>query len=180
MTYSHLARFQFTSSDGLSIACVRWDRHGRVRGAEQIAHGLDEHIGRYAELAGTLINDGFVVYVFAACRSERDPEGANGSSHIHFLRKRQSSWTKVGRSACAHRPLSRRGYYVSRPRFLSRRPARNAPRTESPRRFHKSARLDFRHPGRGIVNMERRVAVFGFCRQSSRGFMESQSHAGAD
>ena len=62
MTHSHLERFQFTSSDGLSIACVRWDRHGPVRGVVQIAHGLGEHIGRYAELAGTLVNDGFVVY----------------------------------------------------------------------------------------------------------------------
>ena len=174
MTYSHLARFQFTSSDGLSIACVRWDRHGRVRGAEQIAHGLDEHIGRYAELAGTLINDGFVVYVFAACRSERDPESANGSSHIHFLRQRRSSRTKVGRSACAHRPLSQRGYYVSRPRFLSRRPARNAPRTESARRFYKFTRLDFRHPGKGIVNMERRVAVFVGSLRTARGIAKSR------
>ena len=44
-------RFQFTSTDGLSIACVKWRGHDAVRGVVQIAHGLGEHMGRYAELA---------------------------------------------------------------------------------------------------------------------------------
>ena len=44
-------RFQFTSTDGLSIACVKWSGHHAVRGVIQIAHGLGEHMGRYAELA---------------------------------------------------------------------------------------------------------------------------------
>jgi alpha-beta hydrolase superfamily lysophospholipase len=39
---------------------------------------------------------------------------------------------KAGRSACARRPLPQRGYYINRARFLSRRSARNASRTESP------------------------------------------------
>src|SRR5437879_13773026 len=33
-----------------------------VRGVVQIAHGLGEHIGRYAELAETLVEGEFVVY----------------------------------------------------------------------------------------------------------------------
>jgi len=44
-------RFQFKSDDGLSIACVKWGNGRHVRGVVQIAHGLGEHIGRYAELA---------------------------------------------------------------------------------------------------------------------------------
>src|SRR5262245_11524107 len=58
---------------------------------------------------------------------------------------------QVERSACAHRPLSRRGDCINRSRFLSRRSARNASRTKSPRGLHKSARLDFQHPGEGIL-----------------------------
>src|SRR6266478_8590396 len=55
-------RFQFRSSDGLSIACVKWGNPHHVRGVVQIAHGLGEHIGRYAELAETLVHGEFVVY----------------------------------------------------------------------------------------------------------------------
>jgi alpha-beta hydrolase superfamily lysophospholipase len=55
-------RFQFTSADGLSIACMKWSGHQNIRGVVQIAHGLGEHIGRYAELAETLVHGEFVVY----------------------------------------------------------------------------------------------------------------------
>ena len=55
-------RFRFTSADGLSIACVKWGNREDVRGVVQIAHGLGEHIGRYAELADTLTQAEFVVY----------------------------------------------------------------------------------------------------------------------
>ena len=62
MRHSNPTEFQFTSSDGLSIVCARWDSHSAVRGVVQIAHGLGEHIGRYAELANVLATAGFVVY----------------------------------------------------------------------------------------------------------------------
>jgi hypothetical protein len=48
-------RFQFTSSDGLSIACVKWSDSHHVRGVVQIAHGLGEHMGRYCSIALTSI-----------------------------------------------------------------------------------------------------------------------------
>jgi alpha-beta hydrolase superfamily lysophospholipase len=54
--------FQFTSKDGLQIACARWDCRGPARGILQIAHGLGEHIGRYAELIEVLLQAGLVVY----------------------------------------------------------------------------------------------------------------------
>ncbi len=54
--------FRFTSSDGLPIACTRWDSRGPVRGVIQIAHGMGEHIGRYTELIGILISAGLAVY----------------------------------------------------------------------------------------------------------------------
>jgi alpha-beta hydrolase superfamily lysophospholipase len=62
MTQLEPERFQFTSADGLSIACVKWSGHQSVRGVVQIAHGLGEHMGRYAELAETLVHGEFVVY----------------------------------------------------------------------------------------------------------------------
>jgi len=55
-------RFQFKSDDNLSIACVKWGNGRHVRGVVQIAHGLGEHVGRYAQLAETLAQAEFVVY----------------------------------------------------------------------------------------------------------------------
>ena len=55
-------RFQFESTDGLSIACVKWFRPQKVRGVIQIAHGVGEHLGRYAELAEALLEDEFAIY----------------------------------------------------------------------------------------------------------------------
>jgi alpha-beta hydrolase superfamily lysophospholipase len=62
MAHLEPERFQFTSADGLSIACVKWSGYRHVRGVVQIAHGLGEHMGRYAELAETLVHGEFVVY----------------------------------------------------------------------------------------------------------------------
>ena len=62
MTQLEPERFQFTSADGLAIACVKWSGHHPARGVVQIAHGLGEHIGRYAELAETLVRENIVVY----------------------------------------------------------------------------------------------------------------------
>ena len=55
-------RFQFTSGDGLSIACEKWSGHHEPRDVVQIAHGLGQHMGRYAELAKVLVEDELVVY----------------------------------------------------------------------------------------------------------------------
>ena len=55
-------QFQFTSADGLHIACARWDSHGPIRGIVQIGHGLGEHIGRYVGLIEYLVQAGLVVY----------------------------------------------------------------------------------------------------------------------
>src|SRR5947209_12291404 len=62
MTQLEPKRFQFTSADGLSIACVKWSDHHHVRGVVQIAHGLGEHIGRYTKLAERWVEGEFVVY----------------------------------------------------------------------------------------------------------------------
>jgi len=55
-------RFQFQSPDGVSTACAKWSGDRKIRGVVQIAHGLGEHMRRYAELAQILIEGEFVVY----------------------------------------------------------------------------------------------------------------------
>ena len=54
--------FRFTSTDGLRIACVRWDSRGAPRGVAQIAHGMGEHIGRYVGTIEVLVSAGLTVY----------------------------------------------------------------------------------------------------------------------
>src|SRR6185369_9600142 len=54
--------FSFTSSDGLKVACYRWNSRGPTRGVIQIAHGMGEHAGRYAETIRFLVSAGLTVY----------------------------------------------------------------------------------------------------------------------
>jgi len=61
-TFAPSFEFRFTSSDGMRIACARWDSRRRVRGVVQIAHGIGEHIGRYAETIEFLVANGLTVY----------------------------------------------------------------------------------------------------------------------
>jgi alpha-beta hydrolase superfamily lysophospholipase len=56
------AEHRFTSSDGMQIAWARWDSRGPVRAVIQIAHGMGEHIRRYAETIEALRTAGFTVY----------------------------------------------------------------------------------------------------------------------
>jgi alpha-beta hydrolase superfamily lysophospholipase len=56
-------RFLLTSSDGLCIACARWDSRGPARAVVQIAHGMREHMGRYADTIDALVTAGLTVYV---------------------------------------------------------------------------------------------------------------------
>ena len=50
------------STDGLRIASWRWEGREPVRGVIQIAHGMGEHIGRYACLIDALASAGLTVY----------------------------------------------------------------------------------------------------------------------
>src|ERR1700744_2967118 len=55
-------RFRLTSSDGLCLACARWDSRGPARGVVQIAHGAGEHMGRYAGTIEVLNSAALIVY----------------------------------------------------------------------------------------------------------------------
>jgi len=71
--------FRFTSTDGLSIACTRWDSRGSMRGVVQIAHGMGEHIGRYRGLIDLLRSSGFRVY-----GNDHRGHGRTAPSPAHF------------------------------------------------------------------------------------------------
>jgi alpha-beta hydrolase superfamily lysophospholipase len=55
-------RFRLTSSDGLCIACARWNSNGPARAVVQIAHGIGEHMGRYVATIDALVAAGLTVY----------------------------------------------------------------------------------------------------------------------
>jgi alpha-beta hydrolase superfamily lysophospholipase len=55
-------RFRLTSSDGLCIACAHWDSRGPARAIVQIAHGMGEHMGRYADTVDAMVAAGLTVY----------------------------------------------------------------------------------------------------------------------
>ena len=61
-TFAPTARFRLTSSDGLCVACAHWDSKGSARAVVQIAHGMGEHMGRYANTIDVLVSAGFTVY----------------------------------------------------------------------------------------------------------------------
>ena len=73
------AEFRFTSTDGLSIACARWDSRTPARGVIQIAHGMGEHIDRYAETIGALVAAGLTVY-----GNDHRGHGHTAPSSAHF------------------------------------------------------------------------------------------------
>ena len=62
LSYAIPHHFQFTSADGLQIACTRWKNLKPSRGIIQIAHGMGEHIWRYLRLVEALVNADLVVY----------------------------------------------------------------------------------------------------------------------
>ena len=47
-------RIDYPSRGGVTIAAVRWEPAGPPRGLVQIAHGMGEHVLRYAPLAARL------------------------------------------------------------------------------------------------------------------------------
>ena len=67
-------RFLLTSPDGLCITCARWDSRGPARAVVQIAHGMGEHMGRYAGTVDALVAAGLTVYA-------NDHRGHGRSAH---------------------------------------------------------------------------------------------------
>ncbi len=71
-----LTPFTLTAADGAAVAAYRATPDGPARGAVQIAHGMAEHVGRYAELADRLGASGYAVYA-------ADHRGHGASAAVH-------------------------------------------------------------------------------------------------
>jgi len=56
------ATFYFHSQDGKRIFARKWVAEGEPKAILQIAHGMAEHIGRYADFAQFLVQQGIYVY----------------------------------------------------------------------------------------------------------------------
>jgi hypothetical protein len=90
--------FRFTSEDGLQIACHRWQRGRRARGLFQIAHGVGEHSGRYAELTALLqeanqavhpgVQNGFPIRWRGQSSSARSVGPQDWEHHEHLVGSR--------------------------------------------------------------------------------------------
>jgi alpha-beta hydrolase superfamily lysophospholipase len=101
--------FRFTSRDGLPIACFRWDARGASRGVVQIAHGMGEHIGRYAELIAVLQEAGLVVYGHdhrGHGRTARSPEefGDYGEGGFDLLVEDMAELTRIAKEENPEQP----------------------------------------------------------------------------
>jgi alpha-beta hydrolase superfamily lysophospholipase len=54
--------FDLTMADGAEVHVRRWRPEGEPRAVVQISHGMAEHSGRYARLAGVLVGAGYAVW----------------------------------------------------------------------------------------------------------------------
>jgi alpha-beta hydrolase superfamily lysophospholipase len=103
-------QFHFTSADGLSIACTRWDSRGESRGVVQIAHGMGEHIGRYSELIQVLVAAGLTVYGNDHRGHGRSvppgkPFGDFGDGGFDLLVEDMLSLTRIIKHECPFQPV---------------------------------------------------------------------------
>ncbi len=57
-----MERFSYEGSEHLKISAAKWIPEGKIKAIIQIVHGMNEHIGRYVEMAEFLSKNGFAVY----------------------------------------------------------------------------------------------------------------------
>src|SRR5664279_4067751 len=84
------SEFTLRADDGQKLLTRRWLPEGRPRAVLQIAHGLTEHSGRYARLAGALNAAGYGVY--AADLRGHGPQAA-AADLGHFAD--EGGWDKI-------------------------------------------------------------------------------------
>jgi len=75
----HESTFTLTAPDGTELASTRWSGSTDPRFIAQIAHGMGEHMARYARLAEALVGAGAVVYT----HDHRGHGRTAGSPELH-------------------------------------------------------------------------------------------------
>lgn len=94
----------------MRIFCARWESCGPCRGVVQIAHGMGEHIGRYAELIEVLVRCGFTVYGNdhrGHGRTARSPKefGDFGAGGFGLLMEDMFRLTRIAKDENPEKPL---------------------------------------------------------------------------
>jgi alpha-beta hydrolase superfamily lysophospholipase len=67
------AEGRFTAAGGLSLYRQDWRPEAATRAAVVLVHGVGEHSGRYANLVGPLVDDGYAVYGYDQRGHGRSP-----------------------------------------------------------------------------------------------------------
>ena len=57
-----MERFKYEGSEHLKISAAKWIPEGEIKAVIQIVHGMNEHIGRFEEMAEFFKKNGFAVY----------------------------------------------------------------------------------------------------------------------
>ena len=74
--------FTLPASDGVTLFVYRWLPETPPKAVVQIAHGLAEHAGRYARLAGLLTTSGYAVYAHDHRGHGRSAAGTAGLGYF--------------------------------------------------------------------------------------------------
>jgi alpha-beta hydrolase superfamily lysophospholipase len=85
-------RVDFDSAGGITVAAYRWDPDIAPRAVVQVTHGMGEHALRYAELAGVLNDNGYVVYA-----QDHRGHGATAGSDEALGQVGAQGWTEIVR-----------------------------------------------------------------------------------
>ena len=57
-----IERFKYEGSEHLKISAAKWIPKGEIKAVIQIVHGMNEHVGRFSEMAEFFYKKGFAVY----------------------------------------------------------------------------------------------------------------------
>jgi alpha-beta hydrolase superfamily lysophospholipase len=89
-TAEDATRVDFESAGGVTVAAYRWDPPGEPRAIVQLTHGMGEHAQRYAHLARTLAEQGYVVYA-----QDHRGHGETASSDAELGRIGGEGWDEL-------------------------------------------------------------------------------------
>jgi alpha-beta hydrolase superfamily lysophospholipase len=99
--------FELTAADGLRLQGYRWAPEGTPRAIVQIAHGMSEHAGRYADLATRLAAKGYLAVAHDHRGHGKSIRPGDEPGHMAD----ENGWSKavddlhrVGRHAAAEHP----------------------------------------------------------------------------
>lgn len=101
----HHQQLEWSASDKTRLYAQLWQPDGDPRGSIAIVHGLGEHSGRYAHVAGHLVDAGYIVIAFDQ-RGHGRSEGRRGhASSYDILLDDLSLLVSEAFHRCSRRPV---------------------------------------------------------------------------